>query len=149
MCKKTHEKDVVGIVTFDLIGLLSTNHIIAYITIAYTGVCEETFDINRKIAQTTPHCRKVEPTTNGKLRRLSGRFQTLIWRPGEKVQNLESPGLSGRADSTVGVFQDLHEARGKLIAVGSKGKKGKKKGKKSGKASRIVIDAIHMSSEGK
>ena len=27
---KTCEKDVVGIVTFDLIGLLATNHIIAY-----------------------------------------------------------------------------------------------------------------------
>ena len=33
--KKTREKDVVGIVTFDLTGLLTTNHIIAYITIAY------------------------------------------------------------------------------------------------------------------
>ena len=30
--KKTLEKDVVGIVTFDLTGLLPTNHIIAYIT---------------------------------------------------------------------------------------------------------------------
>ena len=29
---KTGVKDVVGIVTFDLIGLLPTNHIIAYIT---------------------------------------------------------------------------------------------------------------------
>ena len=34
--KKTlHKKDVVGIVTFDLIGLLPTNHIIDYITLAY------------------------------------------------------------------------------------------------------------------
>ena len=33
--KKRREKDVVLIVTFDLIGLLPTNHIIAYITIAY------------------------------------------------------------------------------------------------------------------
>ena len=32
--KKTHEKDVVGIVTFELIGSLPTNHIIAYITTA-------------------------------------------------------------------------------------------------------------------
>ena len=47
------------------------------------------------------HCQKVESTRNGKLRRLSGRFQTLIWRPGEMVQNLESPGLSGRVDSRV------------------------------------------------
>ena len=29
------EKDVVGIATFDLIGLLPTNQIIAYITMAY------------------------------------------------------------------------------------------------------------------
>ena len=52
----TREKDVVGIVTFDLIGLLPggllrTNNIIAYITIAYRS--EETFDVNSKIAQTT------------------------------------------------------------------------------------------------
>ena len=37
----------------DLIGLLPTNHFIAYITMEYTGVCEETFDIHSKIAQTT------------------------------------------------------------------------------------------------
>ena len=30
---------------------------------------------------------------------ITGRFQTLTWRPGETVQNLESPGLSGRVDS--------------------------------------------------
>ena len=47
------------------------------------------------------HCQKVESTRNGKLRRLYGRFQTLIWKPGEMVQNLESPGLSGRGDSPV------------------------------------------------
>ena len=35
MCTKTREKDVVGIVTFGLIGLLPTNHIIAHITMAY------------------------------------------------------------------------------------------------------------------
>ena len=39
--KKRREKDVVVIVTFDLIGLLPT-----------TGVCEETFNVNRRIAQT-------------------------------------------------------------------------------------------------
>ena len=44
--KKTHKKDVVGIVTFDLTGLLPINHII-------TGDCEETFDVNSKIAQAT------------------------------------------------------------------------------------------------
>ena len=36
--KKMCEKDVVGIVTFDLIGLLPTSHIIAYITMAYQSL---------------------------------------------------------------------------------------------------------------
>ena len=33
---------------------------------------------------------------------LSWRFQTLLWRPGETVQNHESPGISRRVESTVG-----------------------------------------------
>ena len=33
---------------------------------------------------------------------LSGRYQTLKWRPGHTVQKLESPGLSRRVDSTQG-----------------------------------------------
>ena len=33
-----HEKDVVGIVLFDLTGLLPTDHIIAYITMAYRSL---------------------------------------------------------------------------------------------------------------
>ena len=36
--KKTGEKDVVLILTFDLIGLLPTNHIIAYITMAFQSL---------------------------------------------------------------------------------------------------------------
>ena len=36
--KKTRKKEVVGIVTFDLIGLLPTNHSIAYITMAYRSL---------------------------------------------------------------------------------------------------------------
>ena len=58
--KKTREKYVVLIVTFDLIGLLPTNHIIVnniwnklLILQWHTGVCEEPFNVNRKIAQTT------------------------------------------------------------------------------------------------
>ena len=67
----------------------------------HTGVCEEAFDVNSKIAQKMQNIWNfiVESTRNGKLRRLSGRFQTLIWRPGETVQKLESPRLSGRVDS--------------------------------------------------
>ena len=45
-----HKKDVVGIVTFDLIDLLPTNHII--ILQWHVGVYEETFDANMKTAQT-------------------------------------------------------------------------------------------------
>ena len=38
--KKTHEKDVVGIATFDLIGLLATNHVVAYISMGYRSLNE-------------------------------------------------------------------------------------------------------------
>ena len=49
--KIMREKDVFGILTlnvknFDVIGLLPTSRSIAYITIALTGVCKETFDVN-------------------------------------------------------------------------------------------------------
>ena len=43
---------------------------------------------------------KVKSARNGKRWRLSRRFQTLIWRLGGTVQNLESPGLSRRVDRT-------------------------------------------------
>ena len=46
---------------------------------------------------------KVKSTKYCKIWQLSGRFQTLIWRPGETVQNRESPGLSRRNDSTAKV----------------------------------------------
>ena len=36
--QKTREKDVVGIVTFDLIGLLATNHVSAYISMEYRSL---------------------------------------------------------------------------------------------------------------
>ena len=36
--KKNAQKDVVLIETFDLIGFLPTNHIIAYITMAYRSL---------------------------------------------------------------------------------------------------------------
>ena len=36
--KKTRKKDFVGIVTFDLTGLLPTKHIIAYILMAYRSL---------------------------------------------------------------------------------------------------------------
>ena len=73
----------------------------------HTGVCEEMFDVNSKITQTMQSIwknftvRKLSSTRNGKPWQLSARFQTLTWRLGEMVQNLESPGLSGRVDSPV------------------------------------------------
>ena len=58
------------------------------------------------------YCCKVESTRNCKLRQLSGRFQTLIWRLGETVQNQESPRLFGRVDSTAflpsGFYRNHH-----------------------------------------
>ena len=105
LCTKTRKKDDVGIVSFDLIGLLPTNHIIAHITMAYRSFrgnvqCEKFIN-----SQTTKNIlkfywHKVESTRNCKLRQLSGRFQTLTWRQGETVQNQESPRLFGRVDST-------------------------------------------------
>ena len=47
------EKDVVGIVTVDLTGLLPTNHTLLFILQWHTEVYEKTLDINRKIAHTT------------------------------------------------------------------------------------------------
>ena len=45
--KKMREKDVVGIVTFDLIGLLPTNHINLLLILQWhIEVCEETFNDN-------------------------------------------------------------------------------------------------------
>ena len=83
------EKDVVLIVTFDLIGLPPINHIIAYITMAYRSLrgnvqCQqENSSNNTKYLKF--YCQRVESTRNGKLWRLSGRCQTLIWRQGETV----------------------------------------------------------------
>ena len=48
--KKKCKKDVVGIVKFDLIDLLPTNPSLLILQ-RHTGVCEEKFDVNSKIAQ--------------------------------------------------------------------------------------------------
>ena len=63
------------------------NHIIYH-----TEVYEETFNVNNT---------ELSLQLNGKLWWISRRFRALIWRAGDTVQNLESPGLSGRVDSTV------------------------------------------------
>ena len=69
----------------------------------HNGVCEETFDVNSKIAQLKRNLlnfivRKSNLQEMANFGDYPGDFQTLIWRP---VQNLESPGLSGRVDSPV------------------------------------------------
>ena len=48
---KMSEKDVVGIATFDLIGLLPTNHIIAYITMAYRRFLRKSLMLTAKTTQ--------------------------------------------------------------------------------------------------
>ena len=48
---KMREKDVVGIVTFDLIGSLPTNHIIAYITMAYQRFLRKSLMLTAKTMQ--------------------------------------------------------------------------------------------------
>ena len=58
---KMHENNVVGVVTFHVIGLLPTNHII--ILQWHTGVYEETFDLNDKIAQTMQNIWNVGKST--------------------------------------------------------------------------------------
>ena len=52
MKNKTREKDVNGIVTFDLTSLLPMNILLLLLEWP-TGDCEETFDVNSKIAQAT------------------------------------------------------------------------------------------------
>ena len=48
-------------------------------------------------------CRLSEFTLGGPQSQIYKIFQTLIWRPGEMVQNRESPRLSRRVDSTAKV----------------------------------------------
>ena len=78
-----------------------------YITLAYHEFRKRFMLILIKIAQTMQNTwhfivgKSSLYWRNGKLWRLSGRFYTLIWRPGDTVQNLEySPRLSGRIDSS-------------------------------------------------
>ena len=73
--------------------------------IYHTEIYEEMFDVNTKIAQTTRNIEKfivgkLSLQLNYKVQRISGRFHSLIWRPGDTVQNLESPGLSRRVGNT-------------------------------------------------
>ena len=89
----------------------------------HNGVCEETFDVNCKIAQLKRNLlnfivRKSNLQEMANFGDYPGDFQTLIWRP---VQNLESPGLSGRVDSPV---IKLHQGRGLLFRVRSIGTSG-------------------------
>ena len=72
----------------------------------HTRVCEETFNVNIKIVQTMQNIwnfivQKASLQEMANFQWLSGRFHTLIWRPGDTVQNLESPRLTRRVDSTV------------------------------------------------
>ena len=101
LCKKTCEKDV-GIVTVipDWFTFHQT-HCLYYNDIAVflrkRSVLKVKSSNNANYLKF--HRQKVKSTRNSKVRELSGRF--LIWRPGETAKNRESPGLSGRVDSSV------------------------------------------------
>ena len=67
----------------------------------HTGVCEETFDINSKMAKKTQNIWNFISTRNDKLRRLAGRFQTLIWRPGKRFKIWSLPDYLGELTMTL------------------------------------------------
>ena len=77
--KKTCRKDVVLIVTFDLIGLLPTNHIIAYITMVYqslwANVQYKQKNSSNKAKYLKFHCQRVESTKNGNFGDYPGDFR--------------------------------------------------------------------------
>ena len=62
----------------------------------HTGVYEETFDVNNKIAQTTQSSGHFIVGKSSLLKKWQMPFLS-----GDTVQNLESPWLSGRVDSSV------------------------------------------------
>ena len=99
------EKDVVGNVTSDLIALLPTNHIIAYITIwqllkfmrkhamltaKQLKQCKVNFIVEKSTLQENGTSVIIWEISDSKV----------IWKLGDAVQNLESAGFPGRVDST-------------------------------------------------
>ena len=59
--------------------------------------------LKKKCKRERFYCWEVESTRNSKLWRLSGRFQTLIWRPGDTVQNL--PDYPGDSSPAIGCIR--------------------------------------------
>ena len=75
-------------------------------------IYEETFHVNS--SSNNEKYFKCRVYKKQRLQQLSGRYQTLIWRPEDTVQNLESPGLSSRVDSTaylIRLFPSLLHSR--------------------------------------
>ena len=109
LCKKTCEKDLVEVVTFVPDWFISHQSCII-ITMTYRGFWGNVRCLKLNSSNNAKylkfHWQKVESTRNSELWQLSRRFQTLIWRPGEMVQNRESPGLYRRVDSTAGSCWD-------------------------------------------
>ena len=106
---KTRNKDV-GIIAFDLISLLSTNHI--FILQWHSRVNEEMFDVNIKIAQTTQYSWDFIVGNSSLL----NKWLTLViileisYSDLETTKygpNLESPRLSGRDDRTAHVTKNI------------------------------------------
>ena len=78
------------------------SHIIASITMACQSLWR-TSHVNSKITSSNAKKIKIlrsESWVYKKWQTLVERFLTRIWRLGDMVQNLESPGFSGRVDST-------------------------------------------------
>ena len=94
---------------FQLTYIVQTVHIQPHYCLNYSGIPE----FMRKhsmltVAQTTQNIWNFmvgksslqEIATLSIIREI---YRTLIWRPGDMVQTLKSPGLSARVDSTVGI----------------------------------------------
>ena len=103
--KKTREKDGVGIVTFDLTGLLATNHIIAYITMAYRSLWGNVRLLTIKLLKqrkifeiSLSDSRIYKKWQTSAITREISDSNLETGRNGSKSQ-VKSPGLSGRVNS--------------------------------------------------
>ena len=104
---KMHEKVVVGIVTFDLIIFSHLNHIAVYMHDYSILECMRKclIDVNRKLAQAMQNIwnfivGKLILLKKWQTRAIIGLYLPDNYYPGDTVQNLESPGLNRKVDST-------------------------------------------------
>ena len=89
---KCAKKDVVSILTFDLTRLLNSHQSNIIILQLHTTVYEEMFNVNSKVTQTMQHEILLSVSwiyEKWQTSVITRRFQTLIWKPRDMVQNLE------------------------------------------------------------